>query len=80
MTHTPQLDYIKCPLHRYTFKVKNIREWVERTAEGKTLNLFAGYTKLNIEVTIYYFPHVFITHYQSLTIQITEKRTLYEIL
>lgn len=45
----PVLDYIKCPLHRYTFKVKNIREWVERTVEGKTLNLFSGYTKLNID-------------------------------
>jgi len=42
-------DYIKCPLNRYTFKVRNIREWVEKTCEGKTLNLFAGITKLNID-------------------------------
>lgn len=46
---TPILDYIKCPLNRYTFKVKPIREWVEKTCEGKTLNLFAGLTKLNID-------------------------------
>ena len=42
-------DYIKCPLNKYTFKVKNIREWVEKNCEGKTLNLFAGKTKLNID-------------------------------
>ena len=42
-------DYIKCPLNRYTFKVKNIREWVEKTCEGKVLNLFAGITKLNVD-------------------------------
>ena len=42
-------DYIKCPLNRYTFKVKNIREWVEKNCEGKVLNLFAGKTKLNID-------------------------------
>ncbi len=46
---TPILDYIKCPLNRYTFKVKPIRQWVERTCEGKTLNLFAGITKLDID-------------------------------
>lgn len=46
---TPLFDYIKCPLHRYTFSVKPIREWVEHNCEGKTLNLFAGTTKLNID-------------------------------
>lgn len=45
----PAFDYIKCPLHRYTFSVKPIREWAERNCEGKTLNLFAGRTKLNID-------------------------------
>jgi tRNA G10 N-methylase Trm11 len=45
----PLFDYIKCPLHRYTFSVKPIREWVESNCEGKTLNLFAGKTKLNID-------------------------------
>lgn len=45
----PEFDYIKCPLNKYTFKVKPIREWVEAECIGKTLNLFAGYTKLNID-------------------------------
>lgn len=45
----PIFEYIKCPLHRYTFKIKPIRQWVERNCEGKTLNLFAGKTKLNID-------------------------------
>jgi hypothetical protein len=44
-----KFDYIKCPLHKYTFKIKNIREWTENNCEGKTLNLFAGRTKLNID-------------------------------
>ena len=42
-------DYIKCPLNRWTFKVKPIREWTEQTCEGLTLNLFAGRTKLMID-------------------------------
>lgn len=32
---SPLFDYIKCPLHRYTFKVKNIREWTENNCEGR---------------------------------------------
>ncbi len=44
-----KFDYLKCPLHRYTFSIKPIREWTERNCEGKTLNLFAGRTKLNID-------------------------------
>ena len=48
MGNTPLFDYIKCPLHRYTFSVRPMREWVERECEGMTLNLFAGKTKLNI--------------------------------
>ena len=43
-----KFDYIKCPLNRYTFKVKNIKKWVEQECEGLTLNLFAGKTKLDI--------------------------------
>lgn len=46
---TPLFDYIKCPLHRYTFSVKPIREWVENNSEGLVLNLFAGKTTLNID-------------------------------
>lgn len=45
----PLFDYIKCPLSRWTFSIKPIREWTEKTCEGKTLNLFAGRTKLNID-------------------------------
>jgi len=45
----PSFDYIKCPLHRYTFQVKNIREWTEANCDGRTLNLFAGRTKLDID-------------------------------
>ena len=44
----PLFDYIKCPLNRYTFKVRDIKEWVERNCDGLTLNLFAGLTKLKI--------------------------------
>lgn len=46
---TPKFDYIKCPLNRYTFSIKPMRLWVENNCEGKTLNLFAGKTKLNID-------------------------------
>jgi hypothetical protein len=45
----PEFNYIKCPLNRYTFLVKPIKEWTENNCEGKTLNLFAGITKLNID-------------------------------
>lgn len=48
-TSIPMFDYIKCPINRWTFKVNAIREWVEKTCEGKTLNLFAGRTILNID-------------------------------
>ena len=43
-----KIDYICCPLNKYTFKIKKIKDWVENNIEGKTLNLFAGKTKLNI--------------------------------
>jgi hypothetical protein len=49
MEKQPLFDYIKCPLHRYTFEISNIRKWVEMNCEGKTLNLFAGKTKLDID-------------------------------
>jgi len=44
-----KFTYIKTPLNKYTFVVKPIREWVESRCVGKTLNLFAGKTKLNID-------------------------------
>lgn len=43
-----EFDYIKCPLNKYTFKIKPIREWVEAECQGMTLNLFAGPTKLSV--------------------------------
>jgi hypothetical protein len=42
-------DYIKCPLHKYTFSVKPIRFWVENNCIGVVLNLFAGKTRLSIK-------------------------------
>lgn len=44
-------EHFRCPLHRYTFSVKPIRLWVERSCEGKVLNLFAGKTMLDLEET-----------------------------
>ena len=41
-------EHIPCPLHRYTFSVKPIRDWVEQCCEGLVLNLFAGKTKLAV--------------------------------
>ena len=43
------IDHIRCPLHRYTFSVKAIRNWVEQHCEGRVLNLFAGPTKLALD-------------------------------
>ncbi len=43
------IEYLKCPLHKYTFSVKPIRSWVENNSSGKVLNLFAGKTKLNLD-------------------------------
>lgn len=45
------IDHIRCPLHRYTFSVKPIRNWVEKTCEGNVLNLFAGNTLLAVNET-----------------------------
>lgn len=43
-----QIDHLRCPLHRYTFSVKPVRQWVERICEGRVLNLFAGQTTLAV--------------------------------
>ena len=43
------LEYYKCPLHRYTFEIKDMRVFAEENSVGKTLNLFAGRTRLNID-------------------------------
>lgn len=44
-----QLEHYRCPLHRYTFSVKPVRQWVEKYCEGWVLNLFAGPTLLNVD-------------------------------
>lgn len=43
------IDHICCPLHRFTFSVRPVRQWVETHCEGSVLNLFAGRTRLNVE-------------------------------
>ncbi|NOW95959.1 hypothetical protein [Mucilaginibacter sp. SG564] len=43
------IQLIKCPLHRYTFSVKPIRNWVEQVCSGNVLNLFAGKTILDLK-------------------------------
>jgi hypothetical protein len=43
------LEYMKVPLHRYTFKPLKLRRWVETQASGKVLNLFAGETILKCD-------------------------------
>ena len=44
-----KLEYLKTPLHKYTFSIRPIREWVEENSGGRVLNLFAGKTKLNLD-------------------------------
>lgn len=46
-----QFEHFQCPLHRYTFSVKPIRQWVEQRCEGQVLNLFAGQTMLQVNET-----------------------------
>lgn len=41
-----KMNHMKTPIHRYTFKSKKLRQWVEENVEGKVLNLFAGQVKL----------------------------------
>lgn len=49
MNRAIKLEYMKTPLHKYTFSMKPIRRWVEVHSKGKVLNLFAGKTKLNLD-------------------------------
>ena len=44
----PVITYIQTPLNKFTFSAPKIKSWIEDIAEGYTLNLFAGKTKLNI--------------------------------
>ena len=42
-------DYMKVSLHKFTFRSKRIKAWVEENCEGLTLNLFGGETRLNVD-------------------------------
>ena len=44
-----EIEYLKSPLNKYTFKIKSIREWIENNSNGKVLNLFAGKIKATPE-------------------------------
>lgn len=44
-------EHIRCPLNRYTFHIRPVRNWVENTCEGHVLNLFAGKTRLQLRET-----------------------------
>ena len=43
------LDFMKTNLRAFTFENKRIKLWVESKCIGKTLNLFSGKTKLNVD-------------------------------
>ncbi len=45
----PELELINTSLRRYTFESTKIRKWVEENSKGKTLNLFAGRWKLDLD-------------------------------
>lgn len=61
-----QFEYLKTPLHKYTFSIRPIREWVEKNAKGKVLNLFAGKTKLALpEVRVDADPTMTADHYMD---------------
>jgi len=45
----PFVELINTNLRRYTFESPKIKKWVEQNCIGKTLNLFAGKTKLDID-------------------------------
>jgi 16S rRNA G966 N2-methylase RsmD len=44
-----KMEIIVTNLRRYTFENKKTKSWVEQNTIGKTLNLFAGKTKLNVD-------------------------------
>ena len=43
------VEHYKCPLHRYTFKISDLRLFATGNSVGKVLNLFAGPTKLELK-------------------------------
>ena len=44
--------YMKTPLHKYTFRSKKIRKWVELHLDGYVLNLFCGPTELTYNAMV----------------------------
>ena len=44
-----EIELINTNLRRYTFESPKIKKWVEVNSKGKVLNLFAGFTKLNLD-------------------------------
>ena len=46
-----KFTYLSQPPKRYTFQQPKLKQWTEEQCKGKTLNLFAGITKLNINET-----------------------------
>jgi len=46
-----EFTYLAQPPKRYTFQQPKLKKWVEEKCKGRTLNLFAGITKLNINET-----------------------------
>ncbi len=43
--------YLMQPPKRYTFEMPKVKLWTEKWCRGRVLNLFAGYTKLNVDET-----------------------------
>jgi len=66
------IEYMKVPLHKYTFKPRPMREWVECVCEGKTLNLFAGPTRLEINETTNDIDDTFKCDYNKDAIELIE--------
>lgn len=46
-----EFTYLEQPPRKYTFELPLVKKWLESRCYGKTLNLFAGKTRLNINET-----------------------------
>ena len=44
-----RFTHLRTPLNKFTFKMPQIRRWVESMAIGRTLNLFSGEVELDID-------------------------------
>lgn len=47
--HGIKFYYLRASPHRYTFRSKSIKKFIEKRCRGKVLNLFAGKTILNCD-------------------------------